>query len=176
MKTAEICSLKLLLESVVSISMSARYYKNGMMLKGIVIGFSLLSLMLSSPPALSGDQDSSRKGVLGLELNAVEKADEGCRLTFLLKNDLEAALSALRFELALFDPEGRVTTVIVLDAGSLPQGKTRVKRFNLSGVQCPDVSRILLNDITECQGETFTAAKCLSRVDISSRGDVEFSL
>ncbi len=139
-----------------------------------ILVISLLIIPLLSNSAYADTSPNVQEKKLVLELNALENTASGCRLTFVFENQLDTALKQLRFELALFDPNSRVSSVIILDAGALPQGKTRVKRFNLPDLSCSDVSRVLLNDITECKGQALTAAKCLSQVDISSRSNVEF--
>jgi len=136
---------------------------------------SLLSIPLFHKSTLADTAVKSQDTKLVLELNALEDTEQGCRLTFVFKNQLDMALNQLRFELALFDSNGRVSSVIELDAGALTKNKTRVKRFNLPDLSCSDVSRVLLNDITACKGQALTAAKCLSQAEISSRSDVEFS-
>lgn len=135
----------------------------------------LLVMSLVPDAAFADTSIKGQEKKLVLELNALENTDSGCRLTFVVKNEFDKAIKQLRFELALFDSNSRVSSVIVLDAGALPQDKTRVKRFNLPDINCSDVSRVLLNDITECTGQALTAAKCLSQAEISSRSDVDFS-
>jgi hypothetical protein len=141
----------------------------------IIVTIPVLSSALFHDSAFADPEPASPNTKLVLELNTLEGTDQGCRLTFVVKNEFDTALNQLRFELALFDSNSRVSSVIVLDAGALPKNKTRVKRFNLPDLSCSDISRVLLNDITECKGEALTAAKCLSQAEISSRSDVDFS-
>jgi hypothetical protein len=143
------------------------------MFRIVVISLLVIPLVPNSVFADTSTKVQEKK--LVLELNGLEDTDRGCRLTFVVKNEFDKAIKQLRFELALFDSNSRVSSVIVLDAGALPQDKTRVKRFNLPDISCSDVSRVLLNDITECKGQALTAAKCLSQAEISSRSNIEFS-
>ena len=41
-----------------------------------------------------------------LELNAVESADNQCRLTFLIENKTSRNIDSLKLDLALFNPDG----------------------------------------------------------------------
>ena len=70
------------------------------------------------------------KPALQLELNAVQPSEKGCRLTFVVKNNLGAELSRAAFEVALFNELGVVDRLTVLDFKELPAGKTKVTRFN----------------------------------------------
>lgn len=121
-------------------------------------------------------QAAEKNAALVLELNRLEPAERGCRATFIIVNRLGARVDALAFELALFDADGAVSGLITLDAGSLPKEKTRVKRFALPGVACERVGRVLLNDISQCDGEGLTPALCLDRMAVSSKARPEFGL
>ncbi len=46
---------------------------------------------------------------LSLELNGAQPSDKGCRLTFVVANNLGADLSKAAFEIALFNDAGVVT-------------------------------------------------------------------
>ena len=113
-------------------------------------------------------------GRLTLELNTLDAAENGCRLTFVMRNRLGEAIEALGMELALFAPDGRVASMIALDGGALPAGKTRVKRFVVPEVACAEVGRVLLNDVTRCEGAELSPATCIARLEVSSRVDPAF--
>ena len=89
---------------------------------------------------------------LMLELNGAQPSDKGCRLTFVVTNNLGAELSKAAFEIALFNEAGVVDRLTVLDFNELPAGKTKVARFDLAGTDCAKVSRVLVNHATECTG------------------------
>jgi hypothetical protein len=137
---------------------------------GAVLVFTLA--ITASPRAEATDQNTG----LALELNQLEPSERGCRATFVIGNRLGARVDALAFELALFDADGAVSGLITLDAGSLPNDKTRVKRFALPGVDCERVGRVLLNDVSQCDGKGLTPAVCLDRMAVSSRALPGFGL
>jgi len=68
---------------------------------------------------------------------------------------------------------GEEGTFLSLDIGTLPAGKTRVVRFDLGdGLACADIGRLLLDDVTNCQGGDLTPATCLQAISLSSRASV----
>jgi len=142
-------------------------------LKGALL---TLSVLLASSGAWAGQSAgiTPKAASLSLELNRLEPADNGCRLTFVMRNRLGKPIKALGLELALFAPDGAVSGIIALDAGSLPKNKTRVKRFALPGVACEQVGRVLLNDVTRCDGDGLSPATCIARMSVSSRVAQEF--
>ena len=76
--------------------------------------------------------------------------------------------------MALFDKAGVVDRLTVLDFKSLPSGKTKVSRFDLKGVDCANVSRVLINDATECSGAGTPPDACLSALKTQSTSGISF--
>ncbi len=114
---------------------------------------------------------------LGLEFNGLEASDNGCRLTFVVKNGFETAVTRAAFEFALFNAQGVVDRLTVLEFRDLPAGKTKVTRFNLSGADCSQIGRILVNEVTDCTGEGVDTAACRAALKTESRSDkIEFGL
>lgn len=133
-----------------------------------------LLAVAASPVQQADAQEKPQAGFLSLELNALDTTSQGCQLTFVMQNRLGARLEALSFELAVFNAAGRVNRVVTLDAGSLPEEKTRVARFVVSDLACPEVGRVLLNDISACKGQDMTPAICLAHTRVSSRIEAAF--
>ncbi len=113
---------------------------------------------------------------LSLELNGAQPSDKGCRLTFVVKNDLGADLSKAAFEIALFNEAGVVDRLTVLDFRDLPAGKTKVTRFDLAGTDCAKISRILINSATECAGSGIEPAACMRALKTSTRAGIAFGV
>lgn len=109
-----------------------------------------------------------------LELNGAQPSEKGCRLTFLVKNDLGPDLSDAGFEIALFDDQGVVTTLAVLAFQDLTAGKTKVTRFDLSGVDCARLSRVLVNHATQCKGDGVEPATCMRNLKTATKTKIEF--
>ena len=93
-------------------------------------------------------EDQPAKPALVLELNAAQPSEKGCRLTFVVTNNLGGELSKAAFEMAMFNEAGVVDRLTVLDFKDLPAGKTKVARFDLGGADCGKISRLLINTAT----------------------------
>ena len=111
-----------------------------------------------------------------LELNGLQPSDKGCRLTFVVTNNLGAELEQAAFEIALFNELGLVDRLTVLDFKDLPAGKTKVTRFDLSGADCAKVSRVLVNTATQCKGSGLAPSACIRQLKPKSRGGTEFGI
>jgi hypothetical protein len=136
-----------------------------------LLGFSLFGFSVSAAESSPRAEES-----LNVELNLMEPVDTGCRLTMVFRNRLGADIVSLAFEMAIFDVGGGVAGLITLDAGELPAGKTRVKRFALPDLTCDRISRLLLNDVTHCEGDDLSPELCLGRMTTSSRMQADFLL
>lgn len=111
---------------------------------------------------------------VAIELNKLEQKGGDCRLYMLFKNQDARAFESLKLDLVAFDQQSIVSQRLVLEGGPLPAEKTLLKAFELSGVQCKQLSRLLLNGVLACETGTDEAADCLRLVRPSSRTDVEF--
>jgi hypothetical protein len=126
----------------------------------------------ATPPVAA--QDTAAPS-LALELNALQPSDAGCRITFLATNGLAAPIDKT-FELALFGTGGSIDRLVSLDFKALSQGKTKVLQFEFSGLQCDAVSRVLVNDVTACEGTGLAAGDCLASLSTSTRVKAEFGV
>ena len=113
---------------------------------------------------------------LSLELNGAQPSDKGCRLTFVVTNDLGADLAKAAFEIALFNKAGVVDRLRVLGFKDLPAGKTKVTRFDLAGTDCAKVSRVLVNAATECAGSGIEPTACMRGLKTSTRAGIAFGV
>jgi hypothetical protein len=113
---------------------------------------------------------------LMLELNGAQPSDKGCRLTFVVTNNLGAELSKAAFEIALFNEAGVVDRLTVLDFNELPAGKTKVARFDLSGTDCAKVSRVLVNHATECTGSGIDPQACIRQLKPETKSGIAFGM
>jgi len=133
---------------------------------------------LSASVALAEDvgkgTEATRQPALRLELNALQPSKEGCRLTFVIANDLGKSLDKAAFEMALFNDAGVVDRLTVLDFKDLPAGKTKVTRFDLPGVDCGKIGRVLVNSATACSGAGIDAKACIRDLKTTSRAKVGF--
>lgn len=139
-------------------------------MKQVFLGVCAALLLTSAATA----QDA--KPSLLLELNGAQPSEKGCRLTFVVVNQLGAELSRAAFEVALFNEQGVVDRLTVLDFKELPAGKTKVTRFELAGTDCAKITRVLVNSATECQGQGIEPTACMRQLTTTSKAGVEFGV
>jgi hypothetical protein len=109
---------------------------------------------------------------LNVELNALAPSQKGCMMTFVAENDMATPINKISFELAFFNDKNAVDRVTVLDFRDLPLGKKRVRQFDMPGVKCETVSRIIINDTPVCDGPA--AGECKAALTTRSQISVPF--
>lgn len=124
---------------------------------------------LNLVPALSQAQSPT----LSVELNKLEDVAGGCRSYVVVANDAGAAVDSLSLDLVVFDTSGVINRRMAVELGPLAAGRTQVKVFEMDGLACADLSRILVNDILSCVPEALAGAACTDAVTFSARGPVE---
>lgn len=135
--------------------------------------FSVLAFGLTT--ALAGAAIAAENGKLSVEFNDLQQAESGCRAVFVLNNGLDKALENVTLRVVSFDESGHATLFLSLDVGAMPVNKTRILRFDLgAGVACDKVSRIVLDDVTSCEGPEMGPAECLTAISLSSRAGAPF--
>ncbi|MGP1357286.1 hypothetical protein [Roseicyclus sp.] len=128
----------------------------------------ILSAALASGAAA---QEAVQQAVpaLGIELNRVLQVEGACRLTFLAENGLGADLGQVVFETVLFTTDGAVERLTLLDLGALPAGRPRVREFDMGGLSCDALGRVLINGVDTCAGAE--ASACAEGLSVESRVD-----
>lgn len=140
--------------------------------------YALALIALAALPARAQEaaKDPAPVPALVLELNGAQASDKGCRLTFVVTNNLGAELTKAAFEIALFNDTGVVDRLTVLDFSELPAGKTKVARFDLAGTDCTKISRVLINHATECTGAGIDPKACLSQLKPETKSTIIFGV
>jgi hypothetical protein len=123
------------------------------------LGLALLFTLIALAPARA--QETVR-----VELNALENADNRCRMTFVIENKTSHAVDSLKLDLALFNAEGAVFRRMVTDMGPVRAAKTVVKTFATDG-DCAQLGALLVNEVTACTPGEPNA--CLDQLALSSR-------
>ncbi|MEJ0074062.1 MAG: hypothetical protein WDO17_01215 [Alphaproteobacteria bacterium] len=122
------------------------------------IALGALLLLASLAPALAED--------FQVQLNAVENAENRCRLTFVIENKGKTALESLKLDLVLFNTEGAVYRRMLVDMAPVRASKTMVKTFAADG-DCAQLGSVLVNEVAACQpGEP---GACQDQLALSSR-------
>lgn len=109
-----------------------------------------------------------------VELNKLEAQDQACRAYLVLENRSDTDFTEFRFDLVMFDPQGVINKRLAVEAAPLRSAKTTVKLFDIDGVECADIGRILINDIIACRDAEGEQVDCIALVRPSARGDVPF--
>ncbi len=134
------------------------------------VGSALVSSLLLLTSAGSAVADPR----ISIELNRLQETDSGCRTILVFTNRMSTPVDLMSVETVLFDKDERVDRFLLLRTRDLPAGKIRVQQFDVQGMQCGNIGRVLLNDVTECQGEGLSPAYCLANLELSSRTDAPF--
>ncbi len=130
----------------------------------------LLVLAAATPVA------AAEPGKIAVEFNDLQQAEGGCRAVFVLNNGLDKPLEKLALRVVAFDTAEHATLFLTLDVGALPVGKTRVLRFDLgAGVACDSIGKLVLDDVTSCEGANLDPAGCLAAVSLSSKAKAPFA-
>lgn len=111
----------------------------------------------------------AQTGNFEIELNTSEDVAEACRLTFVATNNTDIALTKTAYEVAVFNAEGVMSQLVVLEFGELPLGKTRVLQFDLPAMKCESLSRLLVNGQDSCESAEGTHDICMKSLSASSR-------
>jgi hypothetical protein len=111
----------------------------------------------------------AQSGNIELELNTGTDIDGGCRLTYVATNNTSIALEKNSYEVAVYDNDGLVQRLLVLEFGWLPVGKTRVVQFDLPEQSCTTISRISVNGPVECTASSGEQTVCRDSQILSSR-------
>ncbi len=116
-----------------------------------------------------------------MELNKLEPiagAPAGCRAYLVAQNPDADPFEQLRLDLVLFGTDGVIERRIALDVAPLGAGKTTVRLFDLQGLPCSGIARILVNDVLACRGGKPAADLdrdgCLDRLAVTTRTAVPF--
>ncbi|KQV83706.1 hypothetical protein [Rhizobium sp. Root1220] len=109
---------------------------------------------------------------IDVELNGLAPSQKGCMMTFVALNKLASPINKVSFELAFFNDRNAVDRVTVLDFRDLPQGKKRVRQFDMPNVKCDSLTRVLINDTPVCDGPA--AGECMKGLVTRSQVSVPF--
>lgn len=132
--------------------------------------FLAAALMLFAWAPMAPAQD----GGVRLELNKLEPMDGTCRAYLLFENRTSGDFQSLKLDLVMFDAEGIINKRLAVEGGPLPAGKTSVKLFDIEGVACDAVARVLLNGVLSCSDAEGDRNGCLELIDTASKSSAEF--
>lgn len=133
-----------------------------------------LSVAVVGTPLMAQDAEPT----FALDLNTAADTEQGgCRLTYVASNNTGQALSAVSYQVGVFDGQGIVTDLLVLEFGELIEGKTKIVQFDLGGRACADISRITVNEVAQCALADGSAGDfCMTSLETGSRGAIQFGI
>ncbi|NJS14046.1 MAG: hypothetical protein HC788_04820 [Sphingopyxis sp.] len=110
---------------------------------------------------------------LAIELNKAEQAGTACSLSFVVANPTGVDITSLSTEIVLFGADNGVLRFAIFDFQQLPATKTRVRQFNLPDTSCGSLKRIIINDVSTCEGGVAAADVCARGFSVETRTSVE---
>ncbi len=124
-----------------------------------------LIALTCTAPAMAESQ------ALVLELNGADPVDGSCRISLLVENTTGTDIAALTVEAVLFDRAGKVARLLTLDLQDAPQGRPRLRQFDLPGQDCAALGRLLVNALPTCTGAGLDPGACMRALAPRSRVD-----
>jgi len=108
---------------------------------------------------------------LSIRLDQANSGADQCQLVFVLENATETEFEQLQAEVVLLSRDARVLRLSLLDFQSLPANGLRVRSFNLPGLACADVGRVLFNAMGPCA--PLEPSACTASLTVSSDTNIE---
>lgn len=130
----------------------------------------VLTLALLHMHVASGAPD----GTVHAELNKLEPSSGDCRAYLVLENKTSSDFAALKLDMVIFGSDGIVERRLAVQVAPLPPGKTSLKAFELDGLPCERIGRLLLNDIMDCADGTGSRGDCLDLLSTTTRTSIPF--
>jgi len=128
-----------------------------------------------APGAVSA-QSNAAGGSFMLELNNAQTEGQGCRLTYVATNESGMDIEEIGYEVAVFDTEGVVDRLLILEFGRLADGRTKVVQFDLTEAGCEGISRLLVNGVAACTAADGSEPDCLGMLRTEARGAIAFGM
>lgn len=143
-------------------------------IKQCLLAVASLAFLCACGPALAQQANTPTGGGLTLELNVLQPTETGCRAGFLAENPSGAAVENLAVESVLFNADNLIERLLVLEFGYLSAAGSKVRLFELDGLACANLSRILFNDVVACEGTGLDPRQCMAAITLRNRTAIEF--
>lgn len=131
----------------------------------------IIMLLAWASPAPAQDNEEA---TLRVELNKLEPVEADCRAYLLFENRTSVDFRSMKLDLVMFNAEGVINKRLAVQGGPLSPGKTSVKLFDIEGVGCEAVGRVLLNGVLECSDPEGERSACLELIETASRSSADF--
>jgi hypothetical protein len=156
-----------------------------------VTNFVIYTVALLLAASSGHDAWAQTAAAISIELNKLEALPApaaspapgaGCRLYLVVTNPDPEPIAQLRLDLVLFGTDGVIDRRVALDLAPLAPHKTSVRLFDLQGLPCDGIGRVLINDVLGCQfgKREGTATEepsqgCMDRLKLTSRTKAELT-
>ena len=106
-------------------------------------------------PAITAGEDAkdAASPSLLVELNRAQDQANGCLLSLYAANQTGVDIKALVLEAVLINTEGQVDRLTLFNLGQLPDGRPRVRQFEISEMACSNLGMMLINGIATCEAD-----------------------
>ena len=91
---------------------------------------------------------------LSIELNTTKPLKDACQLMMVVDNRSSIRFNKFTVELVLFDKTGVIIKQVLAAIGRLRPMMNHFVSFPIEDVNCDDLGRVLLNEVTECEYAT----------------------
>lgn len=118
----------------------------------------------------------AQEKAISIELNDATDVGGACRLVFVAVNGTGIILEKTAFDVVTFDATGKVGQSLTFQFGRLQVGKTKVVQFDLPGQTCAGISRLLVNDVSDCSVDGKASDLCMDALATKTRTTIEFGL
>ena len=135
--------------------------------------FLAVLVLCAAPVVALAQSDKDASSMLNLELNAIQDVGEGCRLTFLVRNETGFTVEKAVFETVIFDTTGGAVILSLFDFRQLPLDRPRVRQFDLPEMPCKTVNQVLINGASSCVVKGAESDLCHDALTLNSRLAVE---
>ncbi|WGF87550.1 Tat pathway signal sequence domain protein [Marinivivus vitaminiproducens] len=152
--------------------MSGAPEKGSFAVRGRAIAMPFVAaLALAATVPAHGQEPAPQGGApeLLVELNKLEAQGDACRAFLLFENSGDQAYTSLKLDLVLFDAGGVIERRLLVEGAPIAAEKTIIKQFDLTGLPCDGIGRVLLNDITACETAAGPRQDCIGTVQVASR-------
>ena len=111
---------------------------------------------------------------IDIELNKLEPVKDACRAYLVLSNPAAQVYTSFKLDLVIFDQGGVIAKRLALNMAPVRANKTSVKLFDITGLKCDDIGRVLINDVVGCSSESGELSGCIAQVKPGSRAGIPF--
>ncbi|WP_422054705.1 hypothetical protein [Shimia sp.] len=129
----------------------------------------LAFVLLFAPSLVQSQSEGITKPGVSLELNSVQDVEGACRFTFLADNSTGTSIEKAVFETVIFDTEGAVMRLSLFDFRALPEGRPRVRQFDVPGMACDTIGQALINGTNSCIVNGAESGACSDGLTLTSR-------